>query len=625
MLSRWTRYCAEHRRGVLFWTIILMALGGRAALQLAIDVYPDLSPTQVLVISRSPGRSSREMEQQVTIPVEIAMANVPSVAAIRSRTIFGLSVVEVIFEEGVDKFFARQRVEELLPAVELPAGVRPLLGPLATAYGEIFRYELQGEGTRDLRELQTLNTRVIAPRLERVSGVTEVVNFGGLERQFTVKLNPRHLERYGFSLQQVLEAIRTNNANAGGSVLRRGDMAFDIRGHGALKDVRDLESTVIDTVDGAPVYVRDVANVEIASRIPLGVFGKDERNESIEGIILMTRDDNPTATLAALRSEVDAINTSVLPDGVQIVPFYDRQELVERVQRTAVYTAGCGVALVLLMLIVFLGSVPLALLVALTIPVGFLFALVPMQSAGATVRLLSIGAIDYGILVWGAVIMVDQAVLRVPFSTSRIVDTQLHAAQLQQAVSVATDRVDNAILISMLIVAGVHLPLLAQTGIEGLIFRPMAWTALLSLLGGALYTLFVLPALLSWVFRNGYDDWSNPVLRKLGEWYAADLASLLGWRRPIVLFIGVLAAGTLAWSFPRLGGDFLPPVDEGVAWIRASFPEGIALDQTAEFGDRVRAIPAKPPGSDGRFQIVPQHHRRRAVGTALADRRPPAG
>lgn len=596
MLSRFTRYCLEHRRGVLFWSAILLALGIRAGLQLAIDVYPDLAPTQVLVISTAPGRSAEELERQVTIPIELAMSNVPDVTAIRSRTIYGLSVVEIIFEEDTDKFFARQRVEEQLPAVELPEGVEPQLGPLASAYGEIYRYELQSDGTHDLMSLQTLNRWVVSPRLERVAGVTEVVNFGGLQGQFTLKLNPRSLERYRFTLSDVIEAVRTNNANAGGSVLRRGDMGFDIHGQGALTDKHSLESTVVDTIDGAPVYVRDVADVEFDARLPMGIFGNDERRASLEGIVMMTRDDNPSQTLEAIHAEVDKLNAGTLPEGVRIVPFYDRQELVERVRRTVGYTILCGLVLALLMLVVFLGNPLLALLVALTIPVGFLFALVPVQSAGVTVRLLSIGAIDFGILIWGAVIMVDQAVLRMTNSPLRAIDTPLHSVQLHQAVTVSTDSVDNSVLASMLIVAGCHLPLLMQTGVEGLIFRPMAWTAMLSLLGAVVYTLFVLPTLVAWTLRRGYCDWSNPVLVVGRDLYAGLIRLLLAWRRLVVVAGCAAATFAIAWSFPRLGGEFLPPLDEGVIWIRATFPEGIALDQTAEFADRIRAVVREYPG-----------------------------
>ena len=596
MLSRWTKYCLENRRVVLFWTVILLAFGIRAGLHLAIDVYPDLGPTQVLVISTAPGRSAEELERQVSIPIELAMSNVPNVTSIRSRTIYGLSVVEVVFEEGTDKYFARQRIEEQLPAVELPEGIEPQLGPLASAYGEIYRYELQSDGTRDLMALQTINRWMVTPRLERVAGVTEVLNFGGLEGQFTLKLNPHSLERYRFPLSAVIDAVRTNNANAGGSVLRRGDMAFDIHGQGALTDRSDLETTVVDTVDGAPVYVRDVADVDFDSRLPIGIFGRDDRNASIAGIVMMARDENPTVTLEAIHAEVESINRSVLPEGVRIVPFYDRQDLVNRVQKTVIYTAVSGIVLALLMLVVFLGSPLLALLVALTIPVGFLFALVPMQSAGVTVRLLSIGAIDFGILIWGAVILVDQAVLRVTDSPLRAIETPLHSAQLHQAVSVATDRVDNSVLASVLIVAGCYLPLLLQTGIEGLIFRPMAWTAILSLLGAVVYTLFVLPTLVAWSLRRGYCDWSNPVLRTCGAWHARMLHRLLGWRRAIVVAAFGVVVLVAAWCIPRLGGEFLPTLDEGVVWIRATFPEGIALDQTAEFGDRIRAMVREFPG-----------------------------
>lgn len=572
------------------WTLVLALLGLRAFWNLTVEVYPDISAQQVLVISDCPGRSPREIEQLVAIPIELAMANVPNVLAIRSRSIFGLSVVEVIFDEGVDKYFARQRVEELLPAVEVPEGIKPRLGPLATAYGEIFRYELQSDGTRDLMELRTLNQWVISPRLERVSGVTELINFGGYEKQLALKLDPRRMERFGLTLQNVVEAVRSNNANAGGSVLNRGEFSFRIRGRGLLQDEHDLETAVINTLDGNPVYVRDVAEVELDARLPVGIFGKDDRGESIEGIVLMSRDDNPTATLDALKREIDELNRLALPEGVRIVPFYDRQNLMDSTANIIAHGTLAGIALVLLVLVAFLGNPVLAMVVALTIPAAFLLALIPVEAGGYTVRLLSIGAVNFGMLVWGSVIMADQIVHRLTVSPLLATAPRVRLEQLGLATAVAADQVDNPILWSMLIVIAGHVPLLFLTSIEGLIFRPMIGVAILSFVGAGIYALFVLPALATFTIHAGFRNWENPLLTWFRPSYSALLRALLAVRRLLAPVLAVLVAGAGLWLAPRLGVEFIPALDEGVLWIRASFPPGTALEETARFADRMRAI-----------------------------------
>lgn len=294
MLSTLLRLAVENRGIVLLACLVICLAGVMAFRQLPIDAYPDISGQQVVIITTFPGRAPEEIERQVSIPIELAMGSVPFVEVIRSRTIFGLSVVELMFEEGVDKYFARQRVQERLSAVTLPEGATPELGPLATAYGEIYRYELLSDGTKDAMELRTLNDWVVIPRLQRTPGVAECANFGGLEKQFTLKLDPRRLERYGLDLSTVVDAVRANNANAGGSVLKRGDMSYVIRGSGLLLDERDIAGTVVQSIGGSAIYLRDVAEIDLDSRLPSGLFGRDDRTQSVEGIVLMRRDENPS-------------------------------------------------------------------------------------------------------------------------------------------------------------------------------------------------------------------------------------------------------------------------------------------------------------------------------------------
>lgn len=585
MVPRLIREAVSRHLAVVVLCLLIAAGGAWSFTQLPVDAYPDISPQEVLIISEFPGRAPEEIERQVTIPIELAMGSVPHISSVRSRTIFGLSVVDLIFEEGVDKYFARQRVQERLASVKLPPGVSPKLGPLATAYGEIYRYELQSDGTRDLMELRSLNDWVVAPRLQRSPGIAEVANFGGYEKQYTLKLDPRRLERYGFSLEDVVKAVQTNNANAGGSVLRRGDMAFVIRGRGLLQSEEDIASTVVNTIGGTPVYIRDVASVELDSQVPSGIFGKDRTSESIEGIVLMRRGENPSVTLAKVKQEVEELNQNVLPSGVRIVPFYDRQYLVDSTLGTVSHSVLTGIGLILLVLLAYLGSPAMALLVGLTVPFSLLFALVLMRLTNIPIGLLSIGAIDFGILVDGAVVMADNVALHLSRQPGRLAQSEIRRTILESAVEV-----HRPIFFSMLMIVCAYLPLLTLTSIEGLLFRPMALTVIFALIGAVGFALFAVPSLAGVLFRAGYQDFENPLVTAFRPMYAAALKSLIRARWVVTsAVVAVLVA--VSWLIvPLLGFDFLPYLDEGVIWVRANFPEGTAIDQTAEFGNRIRAI-----------------------------------
>jgi cobalt-zinc-cadmium resistance protein CzcA len=581
MISGWIELAVRNRTAVLLLAILVCAAGVWSFTTMPIDAYPDISAQQVLVITQFPGRAPEEIERQVTIPIELAMGSVPSLDVIRSRTIFGLSVVSLVFEEGVDKYFARQRVQERLAAITLPEGVTPEMGPMATAYGEIYRYVLASDRDHDVLELRTINDWEVIPRLQRTPGVAEVVNFGGLEKQFSLTLDPRRLERFGLSVAEVVEAIGSNNASAGGSVLKRGDMSFVIRGRGLLKAERDIEDSVVNTIEGSPVYLRDVATVEVIGRPPAGILGKDDKPQAVEGIVLMRRGENPSHTLARVKQEVEALNRE-LPKGVSVEPFYDRQFLVDSTLHTVAHSVVTGVGLVLLVLLAFLGSPAMALLVVLTIPFSLLFALVLMKSTGIPIGLLSIGAIDFGILVDGAVIMVDTIAHHLTRAGGR--------GKPATTILGAAREVERPVFFSTLMIVCAYLPLLTLTSIEGLLFRPMALTVIYALVGAVLFALFVIPGLATMLFPRGYTDWENPLLTAVRPAYAALLRVLLAAR----WLVAAAAVAVIVWVavviVPRLGFDFLPYLDEGVIWVRANFPEGTALESTAKYADEMRSL-----------------------------------
>ncbi len=590
MIATLIAHAIRHRWLVLILVLVAVGLGIHSFQQLPIDAYPDIAAQTVFVVTIYPGRAPEEVERQVTIPLEIAMRNVPKVEVVRSQTIFGLSVVQLIFEEGTEKYWARQRVQEKLAGVELPEGVLPELGPVVSPCGEIYRYELVSDGTCDLMELRTLNEWVIAPRLLRVPGVADVSNFGGLAKQYAVTFHPAQLERYGLTLSDLVDAIQANNASAGGSMLPRGSMSLVIRSAGSLENTRQIENIFVKSVGGTPIYLKDVATVGPDAMTPSGIYSKDRTDESVEGIVQLRRDENPSRVLAKVKDAVRELNETALPDGVQIAPFYDREYLVDSTLHTVMHSVGLGITLVVLVLLLFLGRPATAALVAATIPLALLFALVLMYLTDIPIGLLSIGAIDFGILVDGAVIMAENIARRLGEATR-----QQGQPDVLKVVLSASQEVERPVFFSMLMVMAAYLPLLSLTSIEGLLFRPMALTMVYALAGSLLFALFVVPVLATIIFRHGYREWDNPLLLLARPAYAASLRGLIACRWLVLAVVLCILAVVGLRVVPRLGIEFLPYLDEGPIWVKANFPEGTSLRQTADFGKRIREIALEFP------------------------------
>jgi heavy metal efflux system protein len=569
---------------VLAMTMAVIGAGVWSFQQQPVDAYPDISEQMVQVIAVFPGRAPEEVERLVTVPLENAMLGLPKVDVVRSRTIFGLSVVQMIFDESAEPYWARQRVQENLAGVELPEGVEFELGPLATAYGEVYRYELVTDGRFSPMELRTLNDWVVIRRLMRVQGVAEVANFGGLERQFAVKFNPGQLRRYDLSLADVEEAIAGNNAAGGGSIVARGDMSMVVRGRGLIETLEDLEQTFIRSFAGAPIYLKDLAEVVESHLQQNGIFGKDDRDDGVAGIVLLRRGENTSQVLNRVHAAVDELNETGLPEGVRIVPYYDRTQLVDATMHTVSHSVSLGITLVVVILILFLGRPSLALLVALTIPFSLLFALVMMYLVDIPIGLLSIGAIDFGIMVDGAVIMAENIARRLGAAKTK------DPLEVRRIIRASALDMHWPVFVSMSLIMVAFLPLLSLTRIEGLLFRPMALTILFALSGALLFSLFVIPVMATFLFRRGYTEWVNPLLKLVYPIYARILYGLLALRW-LVLTASVAGLVFLgATVFPRLGIEFLPYLDEGVIWVRANFPDGTMLQKTSEYGRTLRDI-----------------------------------
>ena len=583
MIAKLLRFALRQRFLSVLTGLALVGLGVWAFNQLKIEAYPDISDTQVVVISLFPGHASEEVEQQVTVPIERALNSTPNVIARRSRTIFGLSVVELTFAYGTNDYFARQVVLEKLRDAALPEGVTPTLGPLSTPIGELYRYTLQSDSF-DVMKLREIEDWVVEPRFLQVSGVADVTPFGGLIKQYQIEIDPLALDKYGLSISQIAQAVNSNNQNAGGALLDNRQQAVVIRGVGLLETAPDIENIVVSESKGVPVFVRDVGRVKIGAGPPTGIFGVNNQSDAVEGIVLMRRGENPSEVLKGIKGAVDELNETRLPKGVRIVPIYDRADLVENTLHTVVHTLLEGLVIVVTILFLFLGSVRAALLTAVTIPLSLLFAFVCMHLSGVPANLLSLGALDFGIIVDGTLVMVEHIVHTL--SQHR---REHPEESVLSAIRDAALEVERPIFFSLLIIISAYIPLFTLERVERRLFTPMAFTVCYALLGSMLLALTLIPVLATYLFRRETKSWENPVLAWLYRKYDELLRATLR-RSGVVIMVAAGIVGTSFLLGRFLGSEFLPQLDEGVIWIRANLPAGISLSKSAEIASRIRAI-----------------------------------
>jgi len=591
MIAKLLRFALQQRFLSCVLGLALVGLGVWAFTQLKIEAYPDISDTQTVVITLFPGRAAEEVEQQVTIPIERALNSTPNVIARRSRTIFGLSVVELTFAYGTDDYFARQVVLEKLRDADLPDGVTPTLGPLATPIGELYRYQLVGRGYNAM-QLRELEDWVIEPRFLQVQGVADVVPFGGLIKQFQIEIDPLALEKYKLSISQIAEAVNASNQNAGGALVDNRQQSMVVRGVGLIRSIADIENSPVTEVNGVPIFVRDVGRVNIGAAPQTGIFGIGKGTSGqngVEGIVLMRRGENPSEVLDHIHEAVEELNSTTLPKGVEIQPIYDRTDLVHNTLHTVAHTLLEGLVIVVTILFLFLGSLRAALLTAITIPLSLLFAFVCMHFSGIPANLLSLGALDFGIIVDGTLVMVEH-----------IVETLSHVKYAKggggvlAAVRDAALEVESPIFFSLMIIIAAYIPLFTLERVERRLFTPMAFTVCYALLGSMLLALTLIPVLATYLFRSGAKGWHNPVLAWLQTRYEGVLQfSMRRTGLVIVVAVGVVAGAFALGSL--LGSEFLPQLDEGTLWVRANLPPGISLEKSADVAARIREIISEYP------------------------------
>jgi len=592
VLDRLLGLALARRAAVVAAALVLVVAGAWSFGQLKLEAYPDISDPGVVVITPYPGFAAEEVEQQVTVPIERALNNTPNVIARRSRTIFGLSVVELTFADGTDDYFARQLVLERLRDANIPDGVTPTLGPLSPGIGEMYRYTLQGPGY-DAMRLRELQDWVLTPRLLQVPGVADVVTFGGQVRQYQIEIDPRALDKYRLSVRQLADTVKNNNRNAGGALLDVGQQSLPIRGSGLIRSIEDLEQIVLDAPKGVPFFVRDIGRVRIGSVPQTGIFAMNDQPPGVggvEGIVLMRRWENPSEVLQAVHAAVDELNGSRLPPGVRIVPIYDRTSLVGSTLRTVSRVLLEGFVIVVTVLLVFLLSVRAALLTALVIPLSLLFAFVCMRVAGVSLSLLSIGAIDFGIIVDATIVMVE----RIVHEVARRRDEPGASGDLVGAVRGAARAVQRPILFSLLIIIAAYIPLLTLERVERRLFTPMAMTVCFALLGSLLLSLTLVPAAATLLFRGRRPAPRHRVLEWLTERYAGLVGRAVEHARLTVSAAVAVVAGAV-WLAGGLGSEFLPQLDEGVIWIRANLPPGISVQKSAEVAAAMRRLIRQSP------------------------------
>ncbi|WP_126652129.1 efflux RND transporter permease subunit [Chryseobacterium aureum] len=557
--------------------------------RLSIEAYPDIADVTSQVVTQVPGLAAEEVEQQITIPLERSLNGLPGMHVMRSKSTFGLSIITMVFDDGIDDYWARQRIQERLTDVELPYGAQPGLDPLTSPIGEVYRYIIESN-SHSLRELTDLQKFVIIPRIKQVSGIDDVTNFGGITTQFQIELDPHKLEQYGLSLSEVTETIAKNNVSAGGSMLPRGNLAYVIRGIGLVKDLNDLGKIVVKTQNGVPVFLNDVGTLKYGNLERKGILGYTDRkrnySESVEGIVLLLRGQNPSQVLEGVHEAIEELNNETLPPGVKIHPFLDRTDLVKTTLTTVSHTLTEGIVLVIIVLIVFLGSWRGALLVAITIPFSLLFAFILMHFTNIPANLLSLGAIDFGIIVDGAIVMLETILKKREENTE---DTLEEKTVTQRVIEVA-----KPIFFSTIIIITAYLPLFAFERVEKKLFTPMAFTVGYALLGALAVALLLIPGLAYVIYRKPQKIYHNKWLEKLSTAYGKSIGKIMQAPKRVIIPVTLvlISAGILSYN---VGKDFLPELDEGSIWLQVQLPPGISLAQSKEMSDTLRARTLKHP------------------------------
>lgn len=578
---------------IFFCTTVAVIAGIVSFKHTPIDAFPDVTNTKVTVITQWPGRSAEEVEKFITIPIEIAMNSVQNKTDIRSTTLFGLSVLHVMFEDDVDDFVARQQVYNLLNDADLPDGVTPEVQPLYGPTGEIFRYTLRSE-KRDVRELKTLQDWVIERNLRAVSGVADIVSFGGEVKTFEVSVNPHQLKNYGITSLELYQAIANSNINVGGDVITKSSQAYVVRGIGLINDMEELRNIVVKNIHGTPVLVRHLAEVHEACLPRLGQVGRMAEDDVVQGIVIMRKGENPAEVIDALKAKIEYINKEVLPEDVQIVTFYDRENLVNLAVHTVSRNLVEGILLVTFIVLIFMADWRTTVVVAVVIPLALLFAFICLRVMGMSANLLSMGAIDFGIIIDGAVVMVEGIFVALDRKAKEVGMLTFNLMSKMGLIRQTAKEKARAVFFSKLIIITALIPIFSFQKVEGKMFSPLAYTLGFALLGALLFTLTLVPVMSSMLLKRNVREKNNFFVRFINGKSVVFFDKCHAHRKISVGIAGIVAVGGL-WMFTLLGTEFLPQLNEGSIYIRATLPQSISLNESVQLANKMRARLAAYP------------------------------
>ena len=581
MISRLVSFALSQRFLIVVASLALMVWGAIAFERLPIDAYPDLSPPHVEIITQWPGHAAEEVERLITIPVEIEMNGIPRLESLRSISLYGLSSVQMNFQYGADPYFVREQAFERVANAAVPQGVTPTLSPLFSPSGLIYRYVLQSPD-RTPQQLKTIEDWLVERAYRSVPGVADDSSFGGTTMQYQVLLDPNKLLTYGVSVGQVQQQLAANNANAGGGFYSQGGQIYYIRGLGLVRDTADIGNVVLAMHNGIPVYVRDVAKVQIGHAVRLGQFGYMRQEEAVEGVILMRVGEQAQVILKRVEEKTDDLNRHVLPPDVKVVPYYDRSYLIEETTRTVERNLMRGMILVLVILGLMLFSVRTALIVAVTIPFALLFAFICLDRSQIPANLLSIGAIDFGIIVDGAVVMVENVFRELAARHGQDYN-------LLDVIRAAARDVERPIFYAIAVIIAGYLPIYVLTGPSGRLFRPMADTMCFALVGSLLCSLTLLPVLCAYFLRKHVHEPELKLYDRIRDWYGRALAICLRNRALTVIVCLLIFLASLL-LIPGIGAEFMPHLDEGALWVRATTPYTISFEEASKLSPQIRDI-----------------------------------
>jgi len=586
---------ALNNRFIVLAIALLVFVAGLIAFKvLPVEAYPDVANTWVQVITQWPGRAAEEIEQQITVPIEIQMNGLPHLLHVRSASLAGLSVVNLIFDDGSDNDWDRQKVLERLAAVTLPPNLTAQIGPDFSPIGSIYWYTIESTNPAyDVMELKSLQDWVIAKYMRSAPDVVDDSSFGGITREYQVRVDPDRLISYGLSLAQIEQQLSNSNANAGGSFIEQGSQQVNVRAVGLATSVKDIEKTVLKTQNGTPVRVKDIAVVTQGPKIRLGQIGKAihrsdgvvvDDNDVVEGIVFMRKGAGTAATLDGIHAMVQRLNDHILPPGVRIVPYLDRDDLVHYTTETVLHNLGEGMILVVLVLFLLLGNVRGALIVAMTIPFALLFASLCLVQRHISANLLSLGALDFGMVVDGAVVMVENIV--------RHMNRRDEAARTpMERIRAAAHEVQRPVFYAIAIIITAYLPIFTLQRVEGKLFQPMAWTVAFALLGALIFSMLVAPSLASFFFRKNANQWRNPVMEFVTSRYRLMVTWAVRTRWPTVgAAVVALAAATYLALGGAIGSEFLPHLDEGAIWVRGTLAPSTGPTEGTQVIDRARQV-----------------------------------